>query len=66
MDLAATSLSLIATERHLKSLLSILYTSSDPIQRNSVVYAISFLSNYQGNHEGFVFAVDRWRVRRRK
>ncbi|WP_392535465.1 HEAT repeat domain-containing protein [Nostoc sp. C117] len=48
---AATSLSLIATERHLKSLLSILSTSSDPIQRNSVVYAISFLSNYQGNQE---------------
>lgn len=51
MDLAATSLSLIATEKHLKSLLSILSTSSDPIQRNSVVYAISFLSNYQGNQE---------------
>lgn len=51
MDLAATSLSLIATEKHLKSLLSILSSSSDPIQQNSVVYAISFLSNYQGNHE---------------
>ncbi|MBN3885592.1 MAG: hypothetical protein HWQ44_22360 [Nostoc sp. JL34] len=31
--------------------MSILSTSSDPIQRNSVVYAISFLSNYQGNQE---------------
>ncbi|MEH1899795.1 MAG: hypothetical protein V7K94_31800 [Nostoc sp.] len=51
MDLAATSLCLIATEKHLKSLLSILSTTSDPIQRNSVVYAISFLSNYQGNQE---------------
>jgi HEAT repeat protein len=48
---AATSLSLIATERHLSSLLSILATSSDPVQHNSVVYALSFLSNCVGNQE---------------
>jgi HEAT repeat protein len=41
---AATSLSLIATERHLIPLRSILATSSDPAQRNSVVYTLSFLS----------------------
>lgn len=43
MDLAATSLSLIATEKHLKFLLSILSTSSDPIQRNSVASGLSVL-----------------------
>ncbi|ALF52158.1 hypothetical protein ACX27_03700 [Nostoc piscinale CENA21] len=48
---AGTSLSLIATEKHLKSLLSILSTSSDPIQRNSVVYALAFLSNCEVNQE---------------
>ncbi|OCQ90443.1 hypothetical protein BCD64_27610 [Nostoc sp. MBR 210] len=48
---AATSLSLIATEKHFKSLLSILSTSSDPIQRNSVVYALAFLSNCEVNQE---------------
>ncbi|MBE9207334.1 HEAT repeat domain-containing protein [Nostoc sp. LEGE 06077] len=48
---AATSLSLIATEQHLKSLLSILSTSSDPTQRNSVVYALSFLSNCEATQE---------------
>ncbi|MBD2325780.1 HEAT repeat domain-containing protein [Alkalinema sp. FACHB-956] len=42
---AATSLSLIATGKHIQSLLSILVTSSDPTQRNSVVYALSFLAN---------------------
>lgn len=41
---AATSLSLIATERHLKPLLSILAISSNPEQRESAVYALSFLT----------------------
>jgi HEAT repeat protein len=41
---AATSLSLIATESHVEPLLSILATSSNPDQRNSVVYALSFLT----------------------
>jgi len=44
---AAASLSLIATQRHLIPLLSILATSSDPAQRNSVVYTLSFLSASQ-------------------
>ncbi|BBD59067.1 hypothetical protein NIES2109_18460 [Nostoc sp. HK-01] len=48
---AATSLSLIATEKHLKSLLSILVASSDHLQRNSVVYALAFLSNCEVNQE---------------
>lgn len=48
---AATSLSLIATERHLMSLLSILVTSSNPIQRNSAVYALSFLSTHKENQD---------------
>ncbi|QZZ21715.1 HEAT repeat domain-containing protein [Leptothermofonsia sichuanensis E412] len=39
---AAASLSSIMTQRHLSSLLSILETSSDPAQRESVVYALSF------------------------
>jgi HEAT repeat protein len=41
---AATSLSLIATQKHLIPLRSILATSSDPAQRKSVVYTLSFLS----------------------
>ena len=48
---AATSLSVIATERHLKPLLSILATSSAPEQRNSVVYALSFLSCCEVNQQ---------------
>ncbi|MFE1746064.1 HEAT repeat domain-containing protein [Coleofasciculus sp. H7-2] len=48
---AATSLSLIAIEKHLNSLLFILATSSNPVQRNSAVYALSFLSNCTENHE---------------
>ena len=44
---AATSLSLIATQRHLIPLLAILTSSSDPAQRNSVVYTLSFLSASQ-------------------
>jgi HEAT repeat protein len=41
---AATSLSLIATERHLTPLISILATSFDPIQRECIVYVFSFLT----------------------
>jgi len=48
---AATSLSLIATERHLKPLLSILATSSDPKQRNGAVHALSFLSRCEVNQQ---------------
>lgn len=44
---AATSLSSIMTQRHLSSLLSILETSSDPAQRESVVYALAFQSDSQ-------------------
>ena len=47
----AVSLSVIATEKHLIFLSSILATSSDPVQRSSVVYALSFLSNCEGNQE---------------
>lgn len=42
---AATSLSVIATQRHVSPLLSILETSSNSEQRESVVYALSFLSD---------------------
>ena len=41
---AATPLSLIARERHLSALLSTLATSFDPIQRETIVYALSFLT----------------------
>lgn len=41
---AATSLSLIATKRHLTALLSILATSVDPLQRETVVYTLSFFT----------------------
>ncbi len=44
---AATSLTLIATERHLTRLLSILSTSFDPVQRETIVYTLSFLITYQ-------------------
>lgn len=42
---AAASLSSIMTQRHLGPLLSILETSFDPVQRESVVYALSFQSD---------------------
>ncbi|MDG2615975.1 hypothetical protein P7L53_06920 [Thermoleptolyngbya sichuanensis XZ-Cy5] len=42
---AAASLSSIMTQRHLGPLLSILETSFDPAQRESVVYALSFQSD---------------------
>lgn len=48
---AATSLSLIATERHLTALLPILTTSFDPIQRETVVYTLSFLTTCQVTSE---------------
>ncbi len=49
---AATSLSPIATSQHLPPLISILATSTHPAQRNSIVYALSFLSNLEGNEPG--------------
>lgn len=48
---AAISLSLIATKRHLKPLLSILATSFNPEQRNSAVYALSFLTGSEANQQ---------------
>jgi HEAT repeat protein len=44
---AAVSLSPIMTQRHLSPLLSILEASSDPAQRESVVYALAFQSDSQ-------------------
>jgi HEAT repeat protein len=48
---AATALSLIATEKHLPSLLSILASSRESPQRESAVYALSFLTKCRVNLE---------------
>ncbi|MBD2167987.1 HEAT repeat domain-containing protein [Calothrix membranacea FACHB-236] len=48
---AATALSLIATERHLTSLLSILSSSPHANQKESAAYALSFLTKCQVNSQ---------------
>lgn len=48
---AATALSLIATEKHLPSLLSILASSPQSPQRESALYTLSFLTKCQVNLE---------------